>query len=230
MATTSGGQPKYLQIAADLRKSIATGEFAPDSRLPGENDLMATYQVARETALKALAQLINEGLAAPRKGAWVYVRAFRPVIRNGIHRLSSQTWPAGRSVWDDEAAGRTLDVGSPSVSEGDAPAHIALLLDLPDGAPVVVRNRQYLLDNKPVLLSKSYLPAAMVAGSAITQPDTGPGGTYARLSDLGHAPTHFREDLRARMPDPAETKRSLWKRVRLLSRSFALPTKAAGKP
>lgn len=165
---------------------------------------MATHQAARETARKALAQLINEGLAAPRKGAGVYVRAFRPVIRNGIHRLSSQTWPTGRSIWDEEAAGRTLDVGSPSVSEGGAPAHIALLLDLPDGAPVVIRNRRYLLDNKPVLLAKSYLPATLVAGSAITQPDTGPGGTYARLSDLGHAPTHFREDVRARMPDPAE--------------------------
>jgi GntR family transcriptional regulator len=58
------------------------------------------------------------------------------------------------------------------MSEGDASAHIALLLDLPDGALVVIRNRRCLLDNKPVLLSKSYLPATLVAGSAITQPDT----------------------------------------------------------
>ena len=37
--------------------------------------------------------------------------------------------------------------------------------------------------------------------------DTGPGGTYARLGDLGHAPARFREDLRARMPAPEETER-----------------------
>jgi GntR family transcriptional regulator len=44
----------------------------------------------------------------------------------------------------------------------------------------------------------------LVRGSQVTQAGTGPGGTYARLADLGHAPTHFREDLRARMPEPGE--------------------------
>jgi GntR family transcriptional regulator len=49
-----------------------------------------------------------------------------------------------------------------------------------------------------------YLPADLVTGSAITQQDTGPGGVYARLAELGHAPAHFREDLRARTPQPEE--------------------------
>jgi GntR family transcriptional regulator len=43
-----------------------------------------------------------------------------------------------------------------------------------------------------------------VADSAIAQEDTGPGGSYARLAELGHAPAHFREDVRARMPQPEE--------------------------
>jgi GntR family transcriptional regulator len=55
-----------------------------------------------------------------------------------------------------------------------------------------------------VLLARSYLPAALVSGTQVTQPDTGPGGIYARLADLGHAPARFREDLRARMPEPDE--------------------------
>src|SRR5262245_529033 len=50
----------------------------------------------------------------------------------------------------------------------------------------------------------SYLPADIAAGSAIEQRDTGPGGTYARLDELGHAPVRFREDLRSRMLDPEE--------------------------
>ena len=69
---------------------------------------------------------------------------------------------------------------------------------------MIVRDRRYLLDGKPVLLARSYLPASLVRGTQITQPDTGPGGTYARLADLGHAPVRFREDLRARMPEPGE--------------------------
>lgn len=56
----------------------------------------------------------------------------------------------------------------------------------------------------PVLLATSYLPLPLVAGSAITREDTGPGGTYARLAELGHEPVHFREEIRSRMPSPDE--------------------------
>jgi GntR family transcriptional regulator len=47
----------------------------------------------------------------------------------------------------------------------------------------------------------------MASGTPITQPETGPGGIYARLADLGHAPARFREDIRSRMPLPAEADR-----------------------
>ena len=79
---------KYRVIASDLRAAIARGEYPAQARLPGENDLMRQYQVARMTARQALAQLINEGLAVARKGSGVYVREFRPVIRAGVGRLS----------------------------------------------------------------------------------------------------------------------------------------------
>jgi GntR family transcriptional regulator len=172
--------------------------------VPVRNDLMATYQVARETARKAIAQLINDGIATPRRGAGVFVRAFHPVIRSGIQRLSGASWPSGKSIWGDEAEGRNLAVDNIQVYEDAAPSQAALLLDLNDDERVIVRSRRYVLDGKPVLSSRSYLPAALVSGSPITQPDTGPGGIYARLRDLGHSPTHFREDLRARMPEPGE--------------------------
>ncbi len=204
MAKPSSGQPKYLQIAGELRNAITTGEYAPGARLPGENDLMVTYQVARETARKALAQLINEGIATPRRGAGVFVRAFRPVIRSGIQRLSGGSWPSGKSIWGDETEGRNLAVDSVQVYEDTAPSHAALLLDLAEDERVIIRSRRYVLDGKPVLSSRSYLPAALVMGSPIVQADTGPGGIYARLRDLGHSPTHFREELRARMPEQAE--------------------------
>jgi GntR family transcriptional regulator len=203
MAPTGSGQPKYLQIAADLREAISAGTYAPDSRLPGENELMTTHGVARETARKAVAQLINEGIAVPRKGAGVFVRQFRPVVRDGIHRLTG-TWPAGKSIWGEETEGRNLAVQQVQVTEGEAPSHVALLLDLPEGEQALIRSRQYILDGKAVMVARSYFPAKLVAGSPITQPDTGPGGVYARLRDLGHAPARFREDLRARMPERAE--------------------------
>lgn len=54
------------------------------------------------------------------------------------------------------------------------------------------------------MLATSYLPLALVEGSAIMHVDTGEGGLYARLAELGHAPVHFREELRSRLPTAEE--------------------------
>jgi GntR family transcriptional regulator len=206
-SATDGRQPKYWLIAMNLGEAINAGRYAPGARLPGENDIMREHGVARATARQALAQLVNWGLAEARKGSGIYVREFRPIVRDGIRRLSQSTWPTGASVWAAETEGREVTVDQLEVAETDAPGRIRTLLGLADGALAVLRSRRYVLDGKPVLLSRSWLPAAIAAHTPITQPDPGPGGIYARLSELGHAPARFREDLRSRMPQPAEIER-----------------------
>ncbi|MGA5250951.1 GntR family transcriptional regulator [Streptomyces pseudogriseolus] len=109
-----------------------------------------------------------------------------------------------RTRWSADIESRALEVDQVSVSEETAPAHISAVMDLAAEAVMCVRRRRFLVDSKPVLLATSYLPLSLVAGSAITQEDTGPDGTYARLSELGHAPVHFREEIRSRMPSPDE--------------------------
>ncbi|MFD4377794.1 GntR family transcriptional regulator [Streptomyces sp. NPDC058486] len=200
-------RPKYQRIADELRSAIQSGAFAPGDRLPGENDLMSTYEVARMTARQALAVLRGEGLTEARKGAGVFVRAFRPLRRRGIPRLAGEGWAGGRSVWAAEVENRALVVDQIVVAEKEAGARVAGALNLPPDAPVCVRSRRFVLDDKPVLLSVSYLSADLVRGTPITQPDTGPGGTYARLTELGHRPVHFREEIRCRMPTADETTR-----------------------
>jgi GntR family transcriptional regulator len=206
-SAAGSGRPKYWLIAAGLGEAINSGQYPPGARLPGENDVMREHGVARATARQALAQLVNWGLAGARKGSGIYVREFQPVIRDGIGRLGRSAWPSGASVWAAETEGRDLAVDQLDVSETDAPALIRTLLGLPDGARAVLRSRRYVLDGKPVLLSRSWLPAVIAAGTPIIQPDPGPGGIYARLAELGHAPARFREDLRSRMPQPAEIER-----------------------
>ncbi|WP_404960037.1 UTRA domain-containing protein [Streptomyces sp. 147326] len=67
-----------------------------------------------------------------------------------------------------------------------------------------MRRRRFLLDGKPVMVATSYLDAALVAGTPVAEPDTGPGGIYARLAELGCKPARFREELRSRMPNAEE--------------------------
>ncbi|MGI5337801.1 GntR family transcriptional regulator [Streptomyces sp. CA-181903] len=196
--------PKYQRIAAALRQAIQDGEYGPGDRLPGENDLMAAYQVARMTARQALGVLQTEGIVEARKGAGVFVRSFRPIRRRGIPRLSSARWGSGRSIWSGDIEDRTLVVDRLEVAQRPAPGPVAEQLGVPEGEPVRVRSRRYVLDGKPVLFSVSYLPAELVAGTSVESEDTGPGGTYARLAELGHRPVRFREEIRSRMPSGEE--------------------------
>ncbi|MEU1780825.1 MULTISPECIES: GntR family transcriptional regulator [Streptomyces] len=200
----SGRQPKYQRIAADLRAAIKAGEYGPGDRVPGENELMAAYDVARMTARQALGVLQSEGITEARKGAGVFVRSFRPLRRRGIQRLAAETWGSGRSIWSTDIEDRVLVVDRVEVGERAAPDGVAEVLGLERDTAVCVRSRRFVLDGKPVQFSVSYLPAELVAGSAITREDSGPGGTYARLAELGHKPVRFREEIRTRMPSAEE--------------------------
>lgn len=155
-------QPKYQRIADALRTAIQAGEYGPGDRLPGENDLMATYEVARMTARQALGVLQNEGIAEARKGAGVFVRAFKPLRRRGIQRLAHEQWGAGRSIWSDDAGDRELVVDQIEVREVEADNRISSALGLPSGAQVWARSRRFVLDGKPVLFATSYLPSDVV--------------------------------------------------------------------
>lgn len=94
--------------------------------------------------------------------------------------MAREQWESGRSVWDADLGGRDLVVDQVEAREGAAPGSAARVLDMGEGESAWIRSRRFVLDGKPVLLSTSYLPASLVAGSAITRQDTGPGGTYAR--------------------------------------------------
>jgi GntR family transcriptional regulator len=202
----SNGAPKrgYREIAADLRSKIESGEWTPGSRLPSENDLIATYGVERPTARHALDVLKNEGLVQARRGAGTFVREFRPRRRVSPARLRSAVWQSGRSVWSDEIGDQPFTVRGLTVDRQRPPAHIAEALSLGDGL-ALVRRRTFVIGEQPVQLATSYYPAALVDGSRLTDRDTGPGGAYARLAELGYPPAAFQEKIHCRMPHHDET-------------------------
>lgn len=193
------------QIADDLRARINEGEFGPGARLPGEPALVRDYGVAKMTAGGALKLLVAEGVAVSRPGSGTYVREFKPILRDATKRFSRDQWAAGKSIWSADVGERPMTVTDVEVYEEDASRWVARALDLDGDARVVVRSRRFLVDGEPVQMAVSYLPAELVRGSRIAEPDTGPGGTYKRLAELGAEPVHFSEDLRARMPSADES-------------------------
>jgi GntR family transcriptional regulator len=196
----------WVRIAEDLRTAITSGRYRPGDPLPTARELMDRWGVARQTVQNAVDQLQTEGLVTSQPGRGWYV-AQRPTIRRlARNRLSNAERAAGRGAFlsDAEQGGWRPDV-SVEITRRPADDRIAGILGLTDDDPeVVVRARTMRADDRVVQLATSYLPADIAAGTAIERADTGAGGIYARLEELGHRLTHFEEAVSARPSRPEE--------------------------
>jgi GntR family transcriptional regulator len=65
--------PLYIQLADMLRAQIERGELPPGRALPSQRTLIQEHGLARGTAARAIALLVEEGLVVivPGKGAYV---------------------------------------------------------------------------------------------------------------------------------------------------------------
>jgi GntR family transcriptional regulator len=69
----SGPLPLHDQVAAQIRRAIANGEAGPGERLPLAKDLAAVLGVNKNTVLRALRILREEGLLEFRRGRGISV-------------------------------------------------------------------------------------------------------------------------------------------------------------
>jgi GntR family transcriptional regulator len=63
----------YEQVAAEIRRAIADGEAKPGERLPASKDLAAVLGVNKNTLLRSLQILRDEGLLEFRRGRGITV-------------------------------------------------------------------------------------------------------------------------------------------------------------
>lgn len=90
-------EPRYLEIAEDLRGRIAAGAYPPGRLLPSESELGTSYEASRVTVRRALAQLKNDGIVDSRQGFGWY--AVAPPLRQSLRDLTTierQIRSAGR--------------------------------------------------------------------------------------------------------------------------------------
>jgi GntR family transcriptional regulator len=196
----------FRQIADHLRDAIRSGRLAENDRIPSETRLVEHYGVARMTVRHAISLLAAEGLVLPEHGRGVFVRPRPPVRRLAADRFSRRNREQGKAAFIAEAeqAGVAPGVDSLMVREERPPGDVSARLG--STRRVLARHRRYLLDGRPVQTAVSYIPLDIAYGTPIAAADPGPGGIYARLEELGFALDHFDEEIRSRMPSPAETR------------------------
>lgn len=71
---------RYEEVADDLRDRILNGEFQPRAAIPSIPRIMQEYEVGRNTAMHAVALLVEQGIVVIRqsKGTFVVPEEDRP--------------------------------------------------------------------------------------------------------------------------------------------------------
>jgi GntR family transcriptional regulator len=96
--------PLHDQVAAQIRRAIAEGEAGPGERLPLAKDLAAVLGVNKNTVLRALHVLREEGLLEFRRGRGITVAgtpqrgAVVTQVRNLIEFARQQGYGRGEVI------------------------------------------------------------------------------------------------------------------------------------
>lgn len=178
--------PLHLQIAGWLDQLMNAGALAPGQKLPAERALAQALGVSRMTLRQGLETLQNSGrlirTIGSRGGAVVADRRSTVDISDliGVRRQLLRT---ARTATSLVVSARTLTV-SPGLCDP---------LDVPEGAQVHEIVRVRYSDEVPVVLERSYFPAAVFP--ALVQQDL-TGSIYAVMQQhYGLAPSFATQEL-----------------------------------
>lgn len=167
--------PLYYQIAEQLRAQIAAGVLERGERLASERELSEQYGVSRMTVRQAISYLQSTGLVEVQQGVGTFVA--RP----------KHTYNASHLFGFSEEMGRFGDRIESIVLEQAAvrpPQRVADLLKLAAGDMAVKVTRLRKINDEPVLLETSFLPAALCPG--LEQADLAMHSLYALLETQYH--------------------------------------------
>ncbi|MFI9373837.1 GntR family transcriptional regulator [Streptomyces parvulus] len=183
---------RHHDIADDLRQQITAGRILPSERLPSEAALADRYGISTVTLRRALAVLQREGLIEKIHGKGNFVR--RP------HRKTMYVGGWGTlDPWTATEPGLRVTIRSTAVQ---AQAHLATLMKVPTGSPLVQFTCLSSEGESPHGLARVYLPHDLVPPGVLDDATCREAAT--RFAFLGPPPTTARETVSARFPTPDE--------------------------
>lgn len=197
--------PAKAQSLADLLGArINERLYPPGTWLPSEREIAEEHRVDRSTVRRALGILAERHLVNLAAGTGAQVPAPGSPMRRAADDITRQsgTW-RGFHVSATRAGHQPFT--ETTVSEIEADVAVGRGLGVPTGTTVLRRaRRQGIVGGPPVQLSTSYLGLDLVERvSVLREVNTGPGGMYSRLEELGHR-INFEETVTCRLPTTKE--------------------------
>lgn len=185
---------KYQKISDDIRHRIRSGELSPGDQLPTAVELAKQLGVATATVIKAFGILQTEGLVRSEPARGTFVQAPRRRLTWSLSAFESNR---SDSYAADAWALWVRQQGSEPSAEVRvrrimATAEIAGWLEVREGDTVVVRDRIRSADGQPYMVSRSYFPKWVAAGTRLEEPgdQSAPGGL---LVEVGHPQVRVRD-------------------------------------
>lgn len=150
--------PYYVQVKTSLKGAIEQGEWEPGDQLPGEMELCDRFGVSRTVIRQALSDMVHEGAVIRRKGKGTFVA--EPKIRESlVQRLTG---------FYQDMAERGHEPVSQVLRSEVVPASglVASELEIAPEIPVVEIERLRFVEDDPIVLVTTYMPAALCPGLA----------------------------------------------------------------
>jgi GntR family transcriptional regulator len=203
--------PKYRRIAEELRLKIESGELAPGTRLPTENELIEQHEASRNTIRDAVKWLISRGLVETRPGQGTFVVDNIDPFVTTLSEDPETGFGGGEGIaYMSEVTAnlRTPKASEPQVEVQLATGEIATELRLEENTPVVSRHQRRYIDDTPWSLQTSFYPMELVEKGALLliRPTNIDPGAVSYLKDTASIEqAGYRDRITVRPPNKVES-------------------------
>jgi GntR family transcriptional regulator len=156
----NGNIPLVYQLGEAIRNKIVRGEYRPGEPIPTEDQLQKFYAVSRTTVRLALAKLVNEGYIRRQQGKGTYVNPQGLVTKGKPKPLSRDMFRVKSTTQIIQSAGMKVRTEVLRFARELPSEDVAEKLGINEKDPVLHFERVRYADGRPLVLEKSWIPAA----------------------------------------------------------------------
>ena len=188
-------EPLWIQAVNLINREIASGVLKPGMRLPPERELCQQLSISRVTLRKALNKLVDDGVLSASHGRGWYVAE--------TAGSAGKEFPNSLESFTETAARMGLVAGSRVLRAEIQPATFdqAEELSIAPGTPLFHLDRVRLLDEVPIALDVTRIPATLAP--SLADADFTVDSLYEKLAEAGIEPLRADATIEAREADPS---------------------------